>query len=186
MPYGSYDGPEKANKGLEGGACNRSLCQGAGANWYNHGSYAWYCHSCKNAIYDDWAVRNWVSQFSSTGHPMFETRQMIDDRVNNMKRHGLTRGARFALEIARALAGEFIIIPTPNQQESLATMDWIAHNARGKLTPRREWLALSAPNGGLIHLVSNDIQIRGFNYHGSGGLYPTNADQENRIKRMEW
>lgn len=135
------------------------------------------------AIYDDWAVRNWVGQFSSSGHPMFETRQMMDDRTNNMKRHGIKQGGRFALEIARALSGDFILVPTPNQKESLATMDWVAHEARGKLTFRREWLCLSAPSGGMIHFVSNDIQARGFTYNGSGGLYPTNAIHEDRIMR---
>lgn len=75
-----YDGPEKADKGIEGGSCNRSACQAPGAIWFNHGSYALYCTACKNWISDEWAVRRWERDFARCGHPQFETREMIDAR----------------------------------------------------------------------------------------------------------
>lgn len=77
MAYGDYDGPDKPDKGKEGGSCNRTRCQSAPALWYNHGSYAWYCQSCKDQIYDFWGQRRWALEFPNAG-PMFETRAMMD------------------------------------------------------------------------------------------------------------
>jgi hypothetical protein len=82
MPYGAYDGPDKPNKGLEGGACNRSLCQHEPALHYNHGSYAWYCFDCSIDIGLDvvnkagWD-RDWKPR---CGHDMFETREQMNSR----------------------------------------------------------------------------------------------------------
>lgn len=82
MAYGDYNGPDKPNKGCEGGACNRRLCQAEPANWYNHGSHSWYCDDCSIDIGQDvvnkrdWD-RNWLPR---VGHPMFETRAMMDAR----------------------------------------------------------------------------------------------------------
>lgn len=81
MPYGFYNGPDKADKGKKHGSCNRSTCQDSGAIWYNHGSYAWYCVSCMNTIYDDWAKRHWEQDFPEVDYPMFETQEMIDRRA---------------------------------------------------------------------------------------------------------
>lgn len=82
MPYPMYDGPEKADKGKEGGSCNRTRCQDAPALWYNHGSYAWYCERCRNAIeFDSFNLANWNQEWRpKLGHPMFETRAMMDAR----------------------------------------------------------------------------------------------------------
>jgi hypothetical protein len=83
MAYGDYDGPDKPNnKGKEGGACNRSRCQAELALWYNHGSYAWYCADCARDIGQDaFNLRDWQANWQpKLGHPMFETRAMIDDR----------------------------------------------------------------------------------------------------------
>lgn len=82
MPYGSYDGPDKADKGKEGGSCNRSLCQDPGAIWYNHGSHAWYCPSCRDTIeFDSFNLAHWRRDFEpKCGHPMFETREMMEKR----------------------------------------------------------------------------------------------------------
>jgi len=80
VPYGAYDGPDKADKGKEDGSCNRGLCQDSDAVWYNHGSYSWYCKSCMMDIYDDWARRMWVKDFPKADYPMFETRQMMTAR----------------------------------------------------------------------------------------------------------
>lgn len=80
MAYGDYRGPNKADKGKEGGSCNRSLCQCAPANWYNHGSYAWYCEECKDQIYDPIGQQYWKQDFPNATHPMFETREMMDAR----------------------------------------------------------------------------------------------------------
>ena len=80
MPWPEYDGPIKANKGQEGGACNREKCQDEPALWYNHGSFKWYCDGCKIAIGEDWVnKRDWELRWQpKLGHPMFETREQID------------------------------------------------------------------------------------------------------------
>jgi len=82
MAYGDYDGPDKPDKGHEGGSCNRGRCQDAPANWYNHGSHKWYCRQCAVDIGQDrFNLRDWQSNYQPRlGHPMFETRDMIDAR----------------------------------------------------------------------------------------------------------
>lgn len=82
MSYGDYDGPDKPNKGKEGGACNRGRCQAEPALWFNHGSYAWYCADCRKAIeFDPFNHRNWIEKWRpQCGHPMFETREMMTAR----------------------------------------------------------------------------------------------------------
>lgn len=82
MAYGDYSGPDKPNKGHEGGACNRQSCQSEPANWFNHGSHAWYCDDCRVAIeFDPVNSRNWESNWRPRlGHPMFETRAMLAAR----------------------------------------------------------------------------------------------------------
>lgn len=83
MAYGDHNGLNKLDQGQEGGSCNRTRCQASPANWYNHGSYSWYCADCRYQIeFDpinsaDWQ-RNFYPHFK---HPMFETRQMIDVRT---------------------------------------------------------------------------------------------------------
>lgn len=80
MAYGDYNGPNKADKGKEGGSCNRTRCQAPNAVWYNHGSYSWYCQDCKHDIGDDPVnKRDWYSLFKKD-HPQFETREMINSR----------------------------------------------------------------------------------------------------------
>jgi hypothetical protein len=82
MAFGDYSGPDKPNKGREGGACNRSRCQAEPALHYNHGSYSWYCADCARDIGDD-AVnrRGWAQDFfPRLGHPQFETRAEMDAR----------------------------------------------------------------------------------------------------------
>lgn len=82
MAYGDYDGPNKPDKGQEGGSCNRRLCQASPADWYNHRSRHWYCIDCARTIGNDpvnkadWAL----NFFPKCAHPMFETREMIDFR----------------------------------------------------------------------------------------------------------
>jgi len=82
MSYGDYDGPDKPNKGKEGGACNRSSCQSEPAQWFNHGSLSWYCDECRGDIqFDAFNLRDWEKNWQPrVGHPMFETRDMINDR----------------------------------------------------------------------------------------------------------
>ena len=81
MAYGDYDGPNKPDKGKENGSCNRTRCQCSPASWYNHGSYSWYCDDCRNQIqFDHINLRGWEKDFGHLGHPMFETREMIDAR----------------------------------------------------------------------------------------------------------
>lgn len=83
MAYGDYDGADKPNKGKEGGACNRSRCQAEPALWYNHGSLAWYCEGCRQAIqFDRFNLQDWEQHWQpKLGHPMFETRAMMTARV---------------------------------------------------------------------------------------------------------
>jgi hypothetical protein len=77
---------DKPNKGLEGGACNRSCCQREPANWYNHGSHSWYCDNCRALIeFDPVNRRGWAADFGHLGHPMFETREMLDARTERAK-----------------------------------------------------------------------------------------------------
>lgn len=85
MAYGDYSGPDKPNKGHEGGACNRQSCQAEPANWFNHGSYAWYCDDCRNDIqFDRFNYTNWEVRWRpGCGHPQFETRQMMDERASS-------------------------------------------------------------------------------------------------------
>lgn len=81
MAYGDYDGPDKPDKGLEGGSCNRQRCQAAPACWYNHGMDKWYCVDCRNAIqFDNVNFLAWTLDTRNT-HPMFETREMLDERA---------------------------------------------------------------------------------------------------------
>ena len=83
MAYGDYSGPDKPDKGHEGGACNRQRCQAEPANWYNHGSNSWYCDDCRRDIqFDSFNLRDWERNWQPrVGHPMFETRQMMDVRA---------------------------------------------------------------------------------------------------------
>lgn len=82
MAYGDYNGPDKPDKGKEGGSCNRTRCQCAPAIWYNHGSYSWYCTECRLDIeFDVVNLLEWQTDFQPRlGHPMFETREMMDKR----------------------------------------------------------------------------------------------------------
>lgn len=87
MSYGDYDGPDKDDKGKEGGSCNRRRCQSKPALWYNHGSFKWYCSDCRLDIeFDPFNIRDWQMNYQPRcGHPMFETREMIDERGGNVK-----------------------------------------------------------------------------------------------------
>jgi hypothetical protein len=82
MAYGDYDGPNKPGKGKEGGSCNRTRCQCAPANHYNHGSLSWYCADCARDIgQDSFNLRDWNANWRPRlGHPMFETRAEMDAR----------------------------------------------------------------------------------------------------------
>jgi hypothetical protein len=99
MPHGQYQGPDKADKGQEGGSCNRSACQDAGADWYNHGSLKWYCERCMHDIrFDRFNLRDWERNHQpKCGHPMFETREMVNAREGKPLRHtGGTVSGRFS------------------------------------------------------------------------------------------
>ena len=87
MAYGDYpmDAPDKPDKGLEGGSCNRQRCQDDPAEWYNHGMNRWYCSGCRKAIeFDRFNLSNWqLHHQPKCGHPQFETREMMDAREKN-------------------------------------------------------------------------------------------------------
>ncbi len=80
MAYGDYRGPNKPDKGKEGGSCNRSSCQKGPALYYNHGSYSWYCHECRDQICGAVGRRMWKVDFPDAKHEMFETREEMDAR----------------------------------------------------------------------------------------------------------
>lgn len=81
--YGDYNGPDKPNKGLEGGSCNRQRCQSEPALYYNHGMDKWYCWHCARDIGEDSVNKlDWDANFyPRLGHPQFETRQGMDKRL---------------------------------------------------------------------------------------------------------
>lgn len=85
MTYGDlpFDAPCKANKGHEGGACNRQRCQAEPALWWNNGSHSWYCEDCARDIGDDqFNKQDWLRNTHRLhdGWPMFETREMLIKR----------------------------------------------------------------------------------------------------------
>jgi len=86
MAYGDYSGPDKPNKGKEGGACNRQRCQAEPAVFWNHGSHSWYCADCARQIGTDPVnARCWPQDFAvmfpgKALHPMFETRGQMSAR----------------------------------------------------------------------------------------------------------
>lgn len=84
MAYGDYEGPDKPDKGKEGGSCNRRRCQASPALWYNHGSFKWYCDECARDI-GRANSHTWPLDFPNAGHPMFETRAMMDIRCAEVK-----------------------------------------------------------------------------------------------------
>lgn len=88
MSYGDHSGPDKQNKGQEGGACNRQRCQAEPANWYNHGSYSWYCDDCRRDIeFDHVNLRGWQRDWQPRcGHPQFETREEMTAREQEAPR----------------------------------------------------------------------------------------------------
>lgn len=85
--YGDYDGPNKADKGEQGGSCNRTRCQASPANYWNHGSYSWYCAGCALDIGQDHVnLRRWMSEhYPKVGHAMFETKEQMLAREANMR-----------------------------------------------------------------------------------------------------
>ena len=87
MAYGDYDGPNKPDKGKEGGSCNRTRCQCSPARWYNHGSFSWYCDDCKRDIgrAND---AHWAGSTYYPGHPMFETRAEMNAREKEAPANG--------------------------------------------------------------------------------------------------
>lgn len=80
MSYGDYFGPDKTDKGKEGGSCNRKFCQSSPAIWFNHGSRSWYCADCRRTL-ERINAQDWEANFRpEVGHPMFETREMMNIR----------------------------------------------------------------------------------------------------------
>ncbi len=50
---GNHEGPNRADKGQKGGACNVTACQLPGsAVYFNHSTRAYYCQTCARAIND--------------------------------------------------------------------------------------------------------------------------------------
>ena len=87
MAYGDYDGPNKPNKGVEGGACNRTSCQAEPALWHNLGTSRWYCADCAHDIGQDPVnLRDWKLNYEHRyGRPMFATREMLDAIKGQLK-----------------------------------------------------------------------------------------------------
>lgn len=86
MSYGDYSGPNKADNDKEGGSCNCTRYQAPNAIWYNHGSHYWYCEDCRREVgFDPFNRREWQGggYGKHLGHPMFETREIIEARKIN-------------------------------------------------------------------------------------------------------
>lgn len=49
----------KPDKGLKGGSCNRTACQGPDAYYFNKSTRAYYCKTCADAI-------NWPGGWADT------------------------------------------------------------------------------------------------------------------------
>jgi hypothetical protein len=48
---GNHEGPNRADKGVRGGACNVTACQlPDSADWYNHSTQRWYCVTCATEL----------------------------------------------------------------------------------------------------------------------------------------
>ncbi len=45
----------KADKGKQGGSCNRTACQAPGAHYYNPHTWAYYCVRCARMLNDVFA-----------------------------------------------------------------------------------------------------------------------------------
>lgn len=127
MVYGDlpHDAPEKHNKGLEGGACNRRRCQAEPALYYNHGSQKWYCADCARDISNDPVnKRDWDLRWRlKLNHEMFETREQMD------KRH-LDR--RNSYEISKKSVNSYLIRENRRTKEASSSLKRIL----GKI-PRR-------------------------------------------------
>lgn len=85
MVYGTYSGPNKPDKGKEGGSCMRSRCQAAPATFYNHATMEWYCADCARDIgLDEVNLFFWNRDRKPLcGHPQFETRKQMEGRVRH-------------------------------------------------------------------------------------------------------
>jgi hypothetical protein len=72
----------KADKGHEGGSCNRTACQQPPAIWHSVIMKKWYCARCADLIGNDpHNRRDWETDLKRH-YPqgLFETRQMMDAR----------------------------------------------------------------------------------------------------------
>ena len=45
-----HTGPNKPDKGLKNGSCNRTACQKPGANYFNKSTRCYYCAECAERI----------------------------------------------------------------------------------------------------------------------------------------
>jgi hypothetical protein len=119
--YGDYDGPNKADKGLQGGSCNRERCQDSPANYYNHGSMSWYCASCAIDIgQDSFNRRDWYeSWYPKHGHAMFETADQMIARGNGTRTLQEIDAETRLIRIARREQ----IMASPNRGDESTTPD---------------------------------------------------------------
>ncbi len=60
--------PDKSDKGLKGGSCNRQACQRPGANYFNHSTRAYYCKTCADWLNTDKFNREYAEK--NFGHPL--------------------------------------------------------------------------------------------------------------------
>ncbi len=143
MTYGDLplDAPEKPNKGHEGGACNRRACQAEPALWWNHGSYSWYCEDCARDIGQDPVnLRDWTLRWEpQCGHPMFETREMMDAR-QAVTKPARQQGKTIMLENVR-LSYPHLVEPPEERRYHVVTNQHINRQQR-RAAERAEWKRL--------------------------------------------
>lgn len=134
MAYGDYDGPDKSNKGHEGGACNRQRCQAEPASFYNHGSYSWYCADCARDIGQDPVnSRDWQANwYPKLGHPMFETRAEMNAREDQVAKGVVSAAASRALdECMREAVEPYFGWPRGREKPQSASLQRLLGGARG-------------------------------------------------------
>jgi len=75
---------DPALKGVEGGNCNRTACQGPNAVWYNRSNKKFYCRNCALAIQQE--ENNFAARSLQRAFMLFPT-ELYDP---NDPRHKLT------------------------------------------------------------------------------------------------
>jgi len=85
-PYNDprIDAADPALKGVEGGNCNRTACQGPNAVWYNRSTKKFYCRNCALTIQQE--ENNFAARSGQRAFMLFPDALLFD---SNDPRHQL-------------------------------------------------------------------------------------------------